>query len=794
MIRLSFMLLMLLACVNVAQAKIMRPVSMESLVSDQPMILVAKVSEWLPEKPGMVLVPTTILKGKFTFERIPVLLVGDKEAADEKQVPLVLERLDRDVSIVLFASQRGKIFDVIGFTNGTWLHFNGRVEQQDGKDVTRWQFMHAETYFTRTFRGTTDEIIKAIQGGIKGEKLPAYDEKAEPGFGPPLRKKTSGLPNVNAPFGVIQLPFLGLIAALAALFPTVFGGMALMMKRWVAALSVASFITIITSIYLYFPNWLAWAKLTTFSRVWFTCAVTATLGALWAIRRYRLALVENRADEFQPRYLDRVGLSGVLVVIAGALSLAWATKWSLIESPFLELLLLSIPTVACLWAVLLAWSRTEGLQVAVSTETVGLWAGVGACVVAGMYFNIPIAGQQQVNVDNSGIKLQQEPVWVFEPTEKGEVLSSPLVVGNRVFVAVHHRQGFTQYGRIYALDRDTGNVIWEFDDDGALKPIFSSPTNGGDVLYIGEGYHTDRDSKLFCIDLATGKKRWEFATTSHTESTPATDGVHVVFGAGDDGVYCVDAKTGAKKWQYTGTNGLHVDANILLHQGRVYAGSGTSQRRKENRIFCLDVTNGQEIWGEKVEYSAWGSPNTDGTNVFFPTGNGTMSVNRDPKAGLLLCRDAKSGKPVWERALPNSIVVQPAVDRETLYVGCHDGHCYAIDRSTGDIVWKVQTGSQILATVAISQHPKTKRTEVVYVQNHVGRMLALSPWNGQLMWSLEFPVLTQQPYADTVTTPTVIREEVDGKISRRIFVGLGFGLSESASPTPRVYCLRDVNE
>ena len=777
-----------------SHAKITKPVTLEQVVKEQPLILTMKVGEWLPDKPGMVLVPVDVLKGKFPFERVPVALAGDKEANDEKQIPKLLERLDKDVTLVLFVSQRGKSVDAIGFTNGTWLHFAGNIETQDGKEITRWRFTHAETYFTRTFKGTTEELIKAVQGGLKGGKLPAYDETAEPGFGPPLKKKMSSARSGLTPIGVIQLPFLGLIAALAAIFPTVFGGMALMMKRWVAALSVASFITILTSLFLYFPHWLRWSGLTSFTRIWFACSVVAGIGAFWAIHRYRQARQHHLAEEFQPRYLDRVGLSVVLGLIGVTVLIAKALKWPLSESPILEVVLLTVPVTACLVTILLAWYRRETTPVPVSVETIGLWSGSAACALAGMYFLAPVSAIAPTNFGKAEIKLQEEAVWFFEPAEAGEVVSSPLVVGNRVFVAVHHRQGFTQYGRIYALDIDTGKVIWEFDDEGALKPIFSAPASGGDVLFIGEGYHTDRDSKLYCIDLETGKKRWEFATTSHTESTPATDGKRVIFGAGDDGVYCVDARTGDKIWQYTGENGLHVDSNVLMIGDKVYAGSGTSQRRTTNRIFCLDAKTGNEIWGEQIEYSCWGSPAADGRNVLFATGNGTFSVDRDPKVGMALCRDAATGAAVWQRALPNSLVCKPAVDRYQAYFGSRDGNLYALDRLTGEEIWSRNLGSPVLATPVVVTDPKTRVAEMVYAQNHTGTLTALSPLNGQPFWSLDFRSLTQMPYADTVTTPAVLREETDGRKSRRLFVGLGFGLSASASPTARLYCLRDTSE
>ena len=261
---------------------------------------------------------------------------------------------------------------------------------------------------------------------------------------------------------------------------------------------------------------------------------------------------------------------------------------------------------------------------------------------------------------------------------------------------------------MYALDPATGSILWKFTGgDQRVKPLFCSPTFADGRLYFGEGYHTDQDSKMYCLDAATGSKLWEFKTTSHTESTPAVADDRVVFGAGADGMYCLDATTGEKVWQYPAAGGLHVDGNPVIHDGRVYAGSGKSRKSTSNRVFCLDLATGTEVWSEKVEYSCWGSPAVVGKHVLFPTGNGTFSEDRQPVAGLLLCRDAATGQPVWQRALPNSLVGKPAADRYQVYVGCRDGNCYALDRQTGEVVWGKPLQAPVLASPAVAVRPKS---------------------------------------------------------------------------------------
>jgi outer membrane protein assembly factor BamB len=368
------------------------------------------------------------------------------------------------------------------------------------------------------------------------------------------------------------------------------------------------------------------------------------------------------------------------------------------------------------------------------------------------------------------------------------------VTPERVYVAVHHRKGFDQYGVVYALDPATGSVIWKFDDGGNLKPTFSSPIYAEGKIFFGEGYHTDRDSKLFCVNAATGEKVWEYATQSHTESSPAAAEGKVVFGAGDDGVLCLDANNGQKLWQRTMEGGLHVDSNPMIHEGRVYAGSGTSQKSKTNRIFCLDLKTGDEVWGEKIEFSSWGSPAAADKHVYFVAGNGTFSEDRAPVAGQVLCRDAGTGKPVWERTLPNSLVGRPVVDRYQLYVGCRDGNCYALDRQNGEVVWAKTLQSPVLASIALDADAKIRSGPVLYGIGTDGRLEALSPEDGTLYGAVSFRDLLGKSYVHAVSTPVATRETKDDKVKRRLYVGLGFGESASATPTARLYCFANFTE
>ena len=80
---------------------------------------------------------------------------------------------------------------------------------------------------------------------------------------------------------------------------------------------------------------------------------------------------------------------------------------------------------------------------------------------------------------------RQEPadvvrlVWAFEPPERGGIMATPLVDGDRVYAGIIRDNAFAPRGAVYCLDRETRRVLWTFDDSQRMLPMYSSPTRAG---------------------------------------------------------------------------------------------------------------------------------------------------------------------------------------------------------------------------------------------------------------------------------------------------------------------------
>ncbi|HET7041733.1 MAG TPA: PQQ-binding-like beta-propeller repeat protein [Gemmatimonadales bacterium] len=282
-------------------------------------------------------------------------------------------------------------------------------------------------------------------------------------------------------------------------------------------------------------------------------------------------------------------------------------------------------------------------------------------------------GPAHLGVYPSPAPTLQTVVWKYKTA--GRVISSPLVVGDAVYV------GSTD-GDLYALARSDGTLRWKFETEG---PVNSSPAYVNGIVIVASV-----DGKVFGVDATTGARRWSFATQGErrftapgihgaiprTERMPdpfdvflssptVVDGV-VYLGSGDQHVYALDAVTGALKWSFATGDVIHASPAVV--DGVVYIGSW------DRNLYALDAATGREKWR-------------------YTTGNDTVIYNQV------------------------GIASSAAVAGGMVFVGARDGHFHAVDAATGAVKWTIDNhGGWTIASPAV-------RNGVVYFPTSDGKRL-----------------------------------------------------------------------
>jgi outer membrane protein assembly factor BamB len=375
-----------------------------------------------------------------------------------------------------------------------------------------------------------------------------------------------------------------------------------------------------------------------------------------------------------------------------------------------------------------------------------------------------------------------EVAWAFEQRERGAIVSSPLVDGDRVYVAAIRDASFrSTSGVVYCLDRATGQELWHFDNGGGLQHMYSSPCLAQGCLYLGEGMHANNLCKFYCLDAATGRKRWHFETAGHIESSPCVADGKVFFGSGDDGVYCLDAATGARRWQFQAA--VHVDASPAVVGRRLYAGSGVSRSYRTTEVFCLDTDTGRPLWRVPTDLPVWGSPALAGDDVFFGLGNGRLDRSAEfpaKPAGALLCVEARTGRCRWRYDLGDGVLAQPTVDARHVYFGARDGCCYCLGRDDGRLCWKAELGSPLVTRLALCGRS-------LYAVASAGRVTRLDLDRGTPGWT--FDVAAHSGTRPRLfSSPAVAAGPAPGGPRHLYF---GTELRNPVSSAAVLYCLRD---
>jgi outer membrane protein assembly factor BamB len=280
-------------------------------------------------------------------------------------------------------------------------------------------------------------------------------------------------------------------------------------------------------------------------------------------------------------------------------------------------------------------------------------------------------------------------------------------------------------------------VRWQFQTKGE---VLSSPAVAGDTIYIGSSDHM-----LYALDRTTGAKKWEFKTESRVTSSAAVNAGVVYFGSFDGNFYAVDAATGKEKWKFatpgerrfaaTHLHGASPVAEVMpdpfdfylsspvVANGVVYFGSG------DTNIYALDASTGALKWKFKTGDVVHGSPAISGGVLFVGSWD-----------SFFYALDAATGEEKWrfktgeDADIHNQVGLQssPAIADGVVYFGCRDSNFYAVDAATGAKRWAFSNkGSWVIASPALTDG------EVYFATSDTGLFHALDAKTGTPIFSID---------------------------------------------------------
>jgi outer membrane protein assembly factor BamB len=263
----------------------------------------------------------------------------------------------------------------------------------------------------------------------------------------------------------------------------------------------------------------------------------------------------------------------------------------------------------------------------------------------------------------------------------GRSTASPTVGDDGVFAAGD--------GSITALDATSGDLRWESDDDRFRS--WERPATADGLVVVG-----GREGTVYALDASDGSIAWEFATGEDRCAAPTVvdDTVYLgtSSGAGPSrsAVYALDATDGTERWRSETPDAIRSRPTVA--QDGVYVGCHDPVYYR-GHAYAFDPSDGSELWRVRTEGDVSTSPTVADGSVFVTSTTaqpGTAAdeqfdVNRVGASrgrifdGALFALDRTTGR-VLSRFDTGSGITTPAVTDGTVYVGSReDETVYALD-------------------------------------------------------------------------------------------------------------------
>ncbi len=258
------------------------------------------------------------------------------------------------------------------------------------------------------------------------------------------------------------------------------------------------------------------------------------------------------------------------------------------------------------------------------------------------------------------------------------------------------------------------NLKWEKKvSEGPIGPITIA---GGNLVFCGT------KGRVNFYDLKTGRYngRYKARRGIQTGLTTIDSLTYFAVGPRRDEFICLNLHNQKKVWS---RNLKDVTGAPIIIEDRLFVGSATG------RIFCLDRFGGEILWNDSLKARTLAGPSADMKTVFFPFDDGRIRGYDALKGDLIFetnlnqslvsrvtvgnnvyvagaeggffAIDRQSGETIWKKEFPYPIWTSPALDDGILYVGDNGGSLRAINAAGGDVVWEFKSNGVILSSPVV---------------------------------------------------------------------------------------------
>ena len=260
-------------------------------------------------------------------------------------------------------------------------------------------------------------------------------------------------------------------------------------------------------------------------------------------------------------------------------------------------------------------------------------------------------------------------VWSASVGKTGGYLFTP-AFGDRLVYAV------SRDGGIHALSEEGGRVVTRLD---AKTPLTGGIGFGENTVVVGSG-----KGDVIALDSA-GRALWKSAIAGEVLAAPVVASGNVIVRTTDGRIFALNRIDGKRNWVFQRAAPaltLRTSASVIVNRGVIYAGY------PGGKVVALELDSGKPIWESAISLPR-GS--TELERIADVSGLPVLDDTRICAAvyqGRTGCVETLNGNVLWSREISSADGV--AIDAKQVYVADTAGNVFALDKTNGATVWKLE--------------------------------------------------------------------------------------------------------
>ncbi len=260
-------------------------------------------------------------------------------------------------------------------------------------------------------------------------------------------------------------------------------------------------------------------------------------------------------------------------------------------------------------------------------------------------------------------------VWSANVGKSGGYLFVPGFGDKLVYAASHG-------GDVYVLAEEGGRTVTRID----TKAQLAGGVGVGDNLVVVASIKGD----VLAFDAA-GRSLWKASVAGDVLAAPVVVGAKVIVRTADGRIFALNRIDGKRQWVFqraTPALTLRTNAGVVSNRGTLYAGY------PGGKVVAIEAEAGKPIWEATISLARGA---TELERVADVAGLPVLDDTRICAAvyqGRTGCVETLSGNVLWSREISSPDGV--AVDARNVYVADTGGNVFALDKTNGATLWKLE--------------------------------------------------------------------------------------------------------